>query len=285
MFCVAPHEGRSLEKKMKTNLFIMKFSFVLVFGILITAYATAGGGAQAYTHPASLVDITYSMEGGSNEIHFIDSEKVDMYFQGETLNRTYSYNASSGTGKIISGGTVSAGIYDFTIKQLNTDDNGAITEELVLTANVNAARDVMAVDPKSFHTIELEQFGSGDFHLQRKISAEEAQQAVRQAAEIRARETQERERQEQQRKDEEEQRVLAAQIESMKSATNQLLALKKFSDQQFQQFSGVYQKYQELLASTPRMARYETEMRQYFSPLIEKLSKKQKKEFDSRFTR
>jgi hypothetical protein len=91
-----------------------------------------------------------------------------MYFSGETLDMTYSYDASSRSGKIISGGTVSAEIYNFTIKNAY----GNTPEELILTSNTDAVQQVLAVEPESFHMLELGQL-VGEFFLQRKRATEE----------------------------------------------------------------------------------------------------------------
>ncbi|GHV92458.1 hypothetical protein AGMMS50268_29610 [Spirochaetia bacterium] len=148
---------------MKMKLGNMKFCFLLVFGLLVTAFVTAEGGQQqapAPTGPSSLVGVAYSTNDGSIKVHFINWDKIDMYFQGEKLERTYNYNSSTGTGKIIIG-RLSAAIYDFTI-------NNGPPEELVLTANINAVQQVMAVEPESFLAMELELLSEGNIRLQRK---------------------------------------------------------------------------------------------------------------------
>ncbi|GHV36327.1 hypothetical protein AGMMS49546_01410 [Spirochaetia bacterium] len=148
---------------MKMKFGNMKFCFLLVFGLLVTVWAAAEGGqqqTQVPAHPTSLVGAVYSTNDGSIEVHFINWDKIDMYFQGEKLERTYNYNSSTGTGKIIIG-QLSAAIYDFTI-------NNGPPEELVLTANINAVQQVMAVEPASFLAMELELLSEGNIRLQRK---------------------------------------------------------------------------------------------------------------------
>ncbi|GHU92771.1 hypothetical protein FACS189479_02670 [Spirochaetia bacterium] len=224
---------------MKTKSGNVKFYFLLVFGLLVIAFAAAEGGQQqapAATGPSSLVGVTYSTNDGSVEVHFINFEKVDMYFQGEILSRTYRYDASSGTGKIIIR-EASAEIYDFTIERLNT------TEQFALTPNINAIQQAMAVDAEYFLTVELEQL-SGVINLRREVSAAEIQQeqAQRQAAASRASEDRERERQ---RKEAQEREALAAEIREMQSKADQLNTLKRFNNQQFQQFKSLYNQYQQ----------------------------------------
>ncbi|GHV36316.1 hypothetical protein AGMMS49546_01380 [Spirochaetia bacterium] len=76
------------------------------------------------------------------------------------INIFFNGNSSTGTGKIIIG-QLSAAIYDFTI-------NNGPPEELVLTANINAVQQVMAVEPASFLAMELELLSEGNIRLQRK---------------------------------------------------------------------------------------------------------------------
>jgi hypothetical protein len=88
--------------------------------MMVIANAAAGAEAEKGP-PPSLVGAVYSIENGSMEMYFIDSGKVDMASLDEKLGRTYSYDASSGTGKIISGEPLSAEIYSFTIKNAAND--------------------------------------------------------------------------------------------------------------------------------------------------------------------
>jgi hypothetical protein len=221
------------------------------------------------------------------KVHFIDGERVEMFFQEEGRARMYTYNLNAGTGRIISQGAVSTGIYDFTIK--STEANGIITEVFALTPRIGAVQQIAGANPDYFPVLELELL-SEDVRMERKLKSRalEAQERERQEAERLERDRQEAE----QRWREAEwqaQSVWLIELRAMRPRADELHKQERLTKQQFQDYLSLLTQFMLLQSKTsqgrgiqiPDLKQELSQMATILGAIEKKLSKRQLKDLQN----